>query len=91
MNVLVESVNVPDFSSIGFGYGRSGRATIAFAGDHRMMRTLGEVIDEEGPQEVDVETWQLIHLSLGDLDTLDAAEAARARHPSNVLPFRRPE
>lgn len=62
MIVYVDAVSIPAMSTIGYGegYAEDGRR-IRFAGDHRPMRHLGEVI-ADGPVAVEIEDWQILAL-----------------------------
>ena len=64
MNVRVHRINIPAWSTIGYGYGVSavdGRP-ITFTGDHRPMRHLGEELRRRGePVEAVIEDWQVTH------------------------------
>jgi hypothetical protein len=62
MKVYVTDINVPGMSTVGFGRGTTEDGTeVAFVGDHRPMRTLGEaLIDAEEPVEAQVDDSQLL-------------------------------
>lgn len=61
MTVLVSKVEIPAYSTLGFGEGLTdeGRA-VRFAGDHRMMHDLGEAVATGDPIEAEIESWQVI-------------------------------
>jgi hypothetical protein len=58
MIVYVDEVRVEAWSSIGYGYGyNDSDQYIQFAGDHRLMRGLGEALRCSG--------WQIIRVAEG--------------------------
>jgi hypothetical protein len=62
MRVHVESVNVPAYSSLGYGYGTDldTGELVEFVGDHRPMHHLGEAVAEGEYIEVELEGWQVL-------------------------------
>ena len=66
MRVWVLRVSVPAMSTMGYGWGETidGEPTqfVAFAGDHRPMRHLGEAIQSEGGVIVDLDDWQILRM-----------------------------
>jgi len=70
IRVTVERVNVPAWSTIGYGYGRdsAGRA-VTFAGDHRAMRHIGESLGTVDEVIVHLDYTQI--LDIEDVDTRD--------------------
>jgi hypothetical protein len=63
LRIEVERVIVPIGSTIGFGAGRTedGATAVIFAGDHRAMAALGEVIAQsDEPIFVDVPEWVVL-------------------------------
>ena len=61
MTLIVKSVSIPAYSSLGYGEGETedGRA-VRFAGDHRSMQHLGEAINSGEEVEVEIEPWQVV-------------------------------
>ncbi len=62
--VRVTRVRIPEFSTIGYGYGEVEACgePIIFAGDHRPMREIGWRIMRGEEVVVDVESWQVVKL-----------------------------
>ena len=63
MNVRVHRINIPAWSTIGYGYGVDSvdGKPVTFTGDHRPMRSLGEELRRVGaPIEAYIEPWQII-------------------------------
>lgn len=62
MRVLVTNVHIPAWSTLGYGKGIDEEGDeVAFVGDHRPMRDLGEALrDSEEPIEAEVGDAQLI-------------------------------
>ncbi len=64
MIVTVYRVSIPAWSSIGYGYGLTlGGKFIAFTGDHRPLRHVGEAVARANSSEelptVMLEAWQI--------------------------------
>lgn len=63
MRITVDTVNAPAsmMSTIitASGLDAQGRR-VTFAGDHRPMRDLAEVVEQEGEVTVDLEPWQVL-------------------------------
>ena len=63
MRVQVLAINVPAYSTLGFGNGldfNSGKP-VKFCGDQRPMRGLGELLTRSrAPIEVELEDWQML-------------------------------
>lgn len=61
MRVKISRVELPEGSSVGFGYGnRTDGADIAFCGDHRPMRELAAALSESRcPVYAIIENWQI--------------------------------
>jgi len=58
--VTVDRVDVPPWSTMGYGYGVTDEGyRVEFGGDHRPMRHLQEAL-ADGPLTVDIETYQII-------------------------------
>jgi hypothetical protein len=68
MQVTVTHVNIPAWSTLGYGegFGPNGE-TVTFAGDHRPMRDLGEAVHAATSREdlpvVDLEDTQIIGIN----------------------------
>lgn len=61
MNLKVERVHIPRWSSIGYGWGRDeGGDLMVFVGDHRLMRSVGEALGDGGTIDVYVEPAQVL-------------------------------
>jgi len=62
MRVLVTQVSIPAMSTVGIGRGTDPDGNeVAFGGDHRPMRAIGEALAEsDEPIEVWVDDWQLV-------------------------------
>jgi len=54
--VRVEWVTLPAWSSVGFGRGEviDSPEVVEFAGDHRLMRDLGQAVEEAGFEVLDL-------------------------------------
>ena len=69
MRIQVTRVNIPEMSTIGYGWGTTtdGQGHIfdvEFVGDHRPMRHLGEqIVEADDPVSIDIEEWQLMKYS----------------------------
>lgn len=62
-DVKVERVVIPPMSTVGLGFGTTDDGTVAviFAGDHRLMRDLGEAIANGfEPIVADVPEWAIL-------------------------------
>lgn len=64
MRVCVRRIQIPAFSTLGYGYGveiETG-SEVCFCGDHRPMRELGQMLTLAGESPVAIiESWQVIH------------------------------
>lgn len=63
MRVHIESVNIPAYSTIGYGYGTDLETgeLVEFVGDHRPMRDIGEAIAAGEYVETDLEGWEILN------------------------------
>lgn len=62
-DIKVERVAIPPMSTVGLGFGTTDDGTVAviFAGDHRLMREIGEAIAAgEEPIVADVPEWAIL-------------------------------
>lgn len=62
MKVFVDHITVPAGSTLGYGDGKDAAGEpVRFAGDHRPMRDLGELLAvSDEPIGIEIETWQVI-------------------------------
>jgi len=64
MQVTVHHINIPQWSTIGYGegVGPAGEA-VTFVGDHRPMRDIGEAIAQAASREdlpvAEIDDWQI--------------------------------
>ena len=59
--VMVERVQIPPGCTIGFGVGRQEDGSVVlFAGDHRMMRALGEAVQSGETPIIDPPEWAVL-------------------------------
>lgn len=63
IHVRVEQVNIPAWSTIGYGFGHDdmGRG-ITFVGDHRPMAALGMLVQAERGYEIELDTTFVIDI-----------------------------
>jgi hypothetical protein len=62
-DIKVERVIVPPMSTVGLGFGTTDDGTVGviFAGDHRLMRELGDaIVAGETPIVADVPEWAIL-------------------------------
>lgn len=67
MLVTISRINIPAWSTIGFGWGKDEEGnSVEFCGDHRPMRALGEAMQRttsKDPITVELEDWQVLRRS----------------------------
>ena len=62
MHIQVFRVQIPAWSTVGYGKGRDSEGRpVRFIGDHRPMRHLGQALAQAtAPITVEVEDWQIV-------------------------------
>ena len=67
MNVNVSRIRIPAWSTIGYGIGTTEEGEeVAFVGDHRPMRQIGEMMAVGAEVTVVIEEHQLIPIELAE-------------------------
>ena len=60
MRLVVQTIHIPAWSTIGFGSGIDTGERVTFCGDHGPMHQLGEHLRiSAGPIHAEVEDWQI--------------------------------
>lgn len=61
MRVRVTNINIPAWSTVGFGKGVDENGEdVKFVGDHRAMLNIGRSLGSDEPVEVELEDWQVV-------------------------------